>query len=259
MDEIFKGLFDKAPDIIGKAAQSPLGLAALSVLVLGIVGVLLFREAAGKLKLVAFAMITGGFLGFMALVFVFASNPKPPPNLLQADNNIPEKIALKKQAAEKLTEGDRLNLSGANDEARVAYYDAVSFSKQAGDHLGQANALLDLGVLEAKLGRNDPASEAFHEALVLYKEESNNLGPANALFQLGALESMLGRRDQARVDFEQANGLYKLEGDRSRQAVVLEAIAMLESQGRPQRPRPRSVYSRPRPLQGGGQPFRAVH
>ena len=66
MGEIFKGFLDKAPDIIGKAAQSPLGLAALSVLVLGIVGVLLFRDAAGKLKLVAFAMITGGFLGFMA-------------------------------------------------------------------------------------------------------------------------------------------------------------------------------------------------
>ncbi len=69
VDDIFKELLDKAPDVIDKAAQSPLGLAALSVLVLGIVGVLLFRKATGKLKLVAFAMITSGFLGFMALVF----------------------------------------------------------------------------------------------------------------------------------------------------------------------------------------------
>jgi hypothetical protein len=93
MGEFFKGLFDKAPDIIGKAAQSPLGLVALSVLVLGIVGVFLFRNAAGKVKLAAFAVITGGFLGFLALVVAFASNPNPaliPP----PDKTNPEKTAL---------------------------------------------------------------------------------------------------------------------------------------------------------------------
>jgi hypothetical protein len=75
-------LLDKAPDIIDKAAQSPLDLAALSVLVLGIVGAFLFRNAAGKLKLAAFAMITGGFFGFMALVlipsFLWSQPPEPP-------------------------------------------------------------------------------------------------------------------------------------------------------------------------------------
>ena len=227
VDEFFKGIFDKAPDIIREAAQSPLGLASLIVLVLGVVGAFLFRNVAGKLKLAAFAMITGGLLG----LFIFASNPKPPPNLPPPDKNSLEKTALGKQAAAKLAEGDRLNISGANDEARLAYYDAVSFYKQAGDHLGQANALLDLGVLEAKLGHNDPATEAIHEALFLYKQESNSLGQANALFQLGGLERMLGRSVQARNDFEQANGLYKLAGDRPRQALALVAIAMLEAGG----------------------------
>ncbi len=37
MGGILKKLIDKAPDIIGKAAQSKLGVASLSVLVLGIV------------------------------------------------------------------------------------------------------------------------------------------------------------------------------------------------------------------------------
>ena len=67
VSEVFKEFVDKAPDIIGKAVQSPLGLAALSVLVLGIVVFLLFREAAGKHKLVAFMLITGGFLGLSSL------------------------------------------------------------------------------------------------------------------------------------------------------------------------------------------------
>ena len=65
MGEFFQGLFDKAPDIIGKAAQSPAGLAALSVLVLGVVGVIFFHDDTGGLKLLAFAMMTGGFLGFL--------------------------------------------------------------------------------------------------------------------------------------------------------------------------------------------------
>jgi hypothetical protein len=65
VSEVFKEFVDKAPDIIGKAVQSPLGLAALSVL--GIVVFLLFREAAGKHKLVAFMLITGGFLGLSSL------------------------------------------------------------------------------------------------------------------------------------------------------------------------------------------------
>jgi hypothetical protein len=99
--EIFKGLLDKAPDIIGKAAESPLGVAALSVLVLGALGFLLFRNAAGKLKLVALAMITGGFLGFMALVFVFASNPKPVPILPMPDKNSSEKTSTRTTSANK--------------------------------------------------------------------------------------------------------------------------------------------------------------
>jgi cation transporter-like permease len=65
MGGILKKLIDKSPDIIGKAAQGPLGLASLSVLVSGIVGVYLFRDAAGAQKLLAFAMMTGGFLGFL--------------------------------------------------------------------------------------------------------------------------------------------------------------------------------------------------
>ena len=73
MDEIFKALFDKAPDIIHEAAQSPLGLASLIVLVLGTLGFLLFRNAAGKLKLLALAMLAGNFLGLVGLVaFVYA-------------------------------------------------------------------------------------------------------------------------------------------------------------------------------------------
>jgi ABC-type branched-subunit amino acid transport system permease subunit len=69
MGEVFKEFVDKVPEIIDKAAQS-LALASLSVLVLGALGFLLFRNATGKLKLAAFAMMTAGLLG----LFTFAAN-----------------------------------------------------------------------------------------------------------------------------------------------------------------------------------------
>jgi hypothetical protein len=91
--EILQRLLDKAPDIIDKAAQNPLGLASLSTLVLGAVVFFLFRDAVGRQKLHALAMITGCFLGLMTLVLVFASNPKSPAILPQPDKSSPEKAA----------------------------------------------------------------------------------------------------------------------------------------------------------------------
>ena len=55
---------DNAPQIIEAAAQSPLGILALLVLVVGIVAVLLFRESPDKVKLVCFSMIFAGAAGF---------------------------------------------------------------------------------------------------------------------------------------------------------------------------------------------------
>jgi high-affinity Fe2+/Pb2+ permease len=89
MGDIFKEFLDKASGIIRESAQSPLGLVALSVLVLGIVGAFLFRNAAGKLKLAAFAMITAGLLGVIAFVFVSPSSPKLNQSLVQDDKTNP--------------------------------------------------------------------------------------------------------------------------------------------------------------------------
>ena len=80
VSEFLKELLDKAPDIIGKAAQSPLGLASLSVLVLGALAGFLFHKDAGKFKVAAFAMVVGAVLGFIALFVVPAHPPEPADN-----------------------------------------------------------------------------------------------------------------------------------------------------------------------------------
>jgi hypothetical protein len=65
MGEILNELFKQGPDIIGKAAQSPLRLASLGILVLGALGFLLLRDAAGKLKLLVLAMIRYSLLRYL--------------------------------------------------------------------------------------------------------------------------------------------------------------------------------------------------
>ena len=65
MGEILNELFKQGPDIIGKAAQSPLGLASLGVLVLGALGFLLLRDAAGKRKLLVLAIIPYSLLRYL--------------------------------------------------------------------------------------------------------------------------------------------------------------------------------------------------
>ncbi|HEY4846525.1 MAG TPA: tetratricopeptide repeat protein [Methylocella sp.] len=205
MDEIFKGLFDKAPDIISKAAQNPLGLASLIVLVLGILGAFLFRNAAGNLKLLAFAMITAGLLG----LFLFASNST------KIDNPGPKPISpeqveqIRNQAATKLAEAERQNFSGQLDRSRAAFDQAGALYEQIGDRIGQAKVRFGLGGLERTLSRDDQARADFDQAIALYKQEDNRIGQAKVLSVLGDVESRLGRKVQARADFDQAIALFK--------------------------------------------------
>jgi hypothetical protein len=144
------------------------GVASLIVLVLGIVGVFLFRNAAGKLKLAAFAMITAGLLGVIAFVFVVPSNSRLNQSLPQNDKNNPERTALGKQAAVKLADAERLYFAGRNDQARAAYGDALALYKQVDDRLGQANVLRGLGALNSRKNPKQTARCLF-EAAQLYE------------------------------------------------------------------------------------------
>jgi tetratricopeptide (TPR) repeat protein len=307
MGEVFKEFVDKVPAIIREAAQSPLALASLIVLVLGGVVAYLFRNTAGRQQLLAFAMIIVGLLG----LFAFASNlPKPnnhesgqakpdipAPVPMEIDNSErkpgtseaqPEQLTkekteqIRKQAAAKLADGERLRLAGQNDQARAAYSDALAFFNQVDDRLGEANALAGLGHLESKLGRRDQARAAYGEALALFKLEHNRLGQANVLGGVGELDRTLSRNDQARAAYGEALALFKQEYNSLGQANVLRGLGALESmlgrndqaraaygdaaaarpmcfsasanrtQAQPQRSGPRILWRRNRLLQAGG-------
>jgi tetratricopeptide (TPR) repeat protein len=226
VNEFFEGLFDKAPDIIGKAAQSPLGLASLIVLILGALGGFLFWNAAEKLRLLALAMITGGLLG----LFIFASNSTKIDNPESKPKISPEQTEqIRNQGAAKLAEADRQQFAGQNDGGRAAYDQAVTLYEQIDDRIGQAKVRFGLGRLEHELGRNDQARADFDQAIALFKQENDKIEQANVLAELGDAESRLGHNIQARADFDQAIALFKQEDNLLGQADVLKGLGVLES------------------------------
>jgi tetratricopeptide (TPR) repeat protein len=221
MEEFFGRLFDKVPGIIHEAAQSALGVTSLSILVLGGLGFFLFRKAPARLKVAAFAMLTSGLLGFTALVIVLVSNPNAVLNPPQPNNKGSERNTVGKQAKAKLDEANHLALAGGhNDQARENFIEARSLYEQENNRSGQADALLGLGILEAKFSSKYQAQNYLDQALSLYKQENNRSGQADAVNALGTLEFMLGHADQARARLEEANMLYSAAGKRSGQANV---------------------------------------
>lgn len=112
--EFFR-LFDKVPEIIGKApeiidkaAQSQLALFSLIVIVLGIVAAFLFRNTTGRLLLAAFT----SFLGFLVFVVVLASistNPvKPSGDSNSKTDRIPEAETCEHYAASAFADYKRM-------------------------------------------------------------------------------------------------------------------------------------------------------
>lgn len=58
-----------APQIITAAAKDPLGIVALVVLVLSVIGILFFRDASVKVRIVMYVLMFFGFSGFAVLAF----------------------------------------------------------------------------------------------------------------------------------------------------------------------------------------------
>jgi len=76
MTELFKNF----PEIIKEAAQNPLGIAALIILVVSVIAITFFRKAGEKARLAIFTSIIVGFLGFgLAILFIVGNKSSPPP------------------------------------------------------------------------------------------------------------------------------------------------------------------------------------
>jgi len=83
-----------------------------------------------------------------------------------------------------------------------------------GDHLGEANALYQLGNLALLHSRWDEAQTYVNAALTLYRDIGERVGEANALRELGNLALLHSRLDEAHTYVNDALTLYRGIGER---------------------------------------------
>jgi tetratricopeptide (TPR) repeat protein len=155
-------MVEHIPQIIAEAAKSQLGIWALIIIALGLVGFGFFRQAPLLFRagIYVFMFIGFGLFGVAA----FRVEPIPPGSQtkVQSDSRTSPEAGL------LLSRATQYRLSGRNDQARAAYAEARTLYKAVEDRLGEANVLLGLGELERKLGRNDQARKYFYQAAHLY-------------------------------------------------------------------------------------------
>ena len=113
-----------------------------------------------------------------------------------------------------------MRLDGPWAEAITRHTAAIQAARSAGDRLGEANALADLGDIRAQAADFPAAAQALEQALGIYRELGDRLGQANVLNALGYVRAA-GDYAAAAQAQEQALGIYRELGDRLGQAGAL--------------------------------------
>ena len=219
---------DQMPKIIRESAKSPLGILALAIAVLSLIGVLFFREASVDVRIAIFALMFAGFAGFVLLAFTRyrpgeASEGKTK-EIRRTEQS--EKGDLRAKADGRYKDAEKSRISGRNDQARSAYEEAHTLYKHEQNRLGEANVLLGLGHLESMLGRNDRARPDYGEARTLFKQVGDRLGEANVLSGLGELEAE-AEPELAKQHLYQAANLYESIGLEEQKRTALDEAAKL--------------------------------
>ena len=117
-----------------------------------------------------------------------------------------------------------LHRDGPWADAITRHAAAVQAAHRAGDRLGQANALTDLGNAQRLAGDYPGAAQAQEQALGIYRDLGDRLGQANALSYLGNVRRAMADCPAATEAQEQALGIYRDLGDQRGQANALNEI-----------------------------------
>jgi CHAT domain-containing protein/tetratricopeptide (TPR) repeat protein len=146
----------------------------------------------------------------------------------------------KRAAAERLSsEAEQLAKQGtkeALEQAVSKYLTAIPLYKAAGDKVGEADALNNLGSLYSYLGEGQQALARFAQALPLYKAIGDRGGEAAALNNMGSVSLDMGEPQQALDYFGQALPLLRVTKNASGEATTLNNMGGLYfSLGEPQK------------------------
>jgi tetratricopeptide (TPR) repeat protein len=114
------------------------------------------------------------------------------------------------------------------DQSAALHNSALAAARQAGDRLGEADALSELGVLQRETGDYPAAAATLTRALALYRGIADQPGQACALNELGFLHALTGDYPAATACYEQALVLVGELGDRRGQAWTLAERGLVQ-------------------------------
>jgi tetratricopeptide (TPR) repeat protein/transcriptional regulator with XRE-family HTH domain len=121
-----------------------------------------------------------------------------------------------------------LTARGYHDQSAALHQGALAAARQAGDRLGEADTLGELGVLQGEMGDYPAAAATLAQAVALYGDAGELPGQAHALNQLGFVRLVTGDYPAATADHEQALALAHSTGDRLAEAAALIHLGLVQ-------------------------------
>jgi tetratricopeptide (TPR) repeat protein len=126
-----------------------------------------------------------------------------------------------------------LDSGGHYAEAITVHSQARLAARHMGDRAAEAEALINLGILDLEQGFQPQAVAHMQQGLALFPETGDRSGKARALGNVGILHFQLGRYEEATGHLQQALALCRGIGDQPGEARVLAALSMIDfRQGR---------------------------
>jgi len=136
-------------------------------------------------------------------------------------------------------EGDRARLQGTKESRQEAirkYEEARGLYAAAGERVGEANTLHNIGYVYATLGEKQRALDYYGRALPMRRAAGDRSGEAYTLTNIGAAYDSLGEWQKALDYYNQALPIWKAVGDLLGEAGTLTNIGGLyNSLGEPQK------------------------
>ena len=121
-----------------------------------------------------------------------------------------------------------LKARGHWDESAALYRTALAAARRAGDRLGEADTLAELGIVQRETGDYRAATASLGQALGLYGDAGDLPGQANILNQLGFLHVLTGDYPAAMASQRQALTLARSAGDGLAEGAALNHLGLMQ-------------------------------
>jgi tetratricopeptide (TPR) repeat protein/transcriptional regulator with XRE-family HTH domain len=117
---------------------------------------------------------------------------------------------------------------GRRDQSASLHQGALAAARQAGDRLGEADTLAELGVLQGDTGDYPAAAATLAQAVALYGDAGDLPGQAHALNQLAYLRVLTGDYPAAAASSQQALALARDASDRPVETDALIHLGLVQ-------------------------------